>query len=102
MGGAWATNEDLVVRTWRDVLRALAFLRAASKSIDQLRGEPGASADHGQLEAALIQTSQSAHRALVMLSEAREVLADLIFAVARQPAQIQDAALHDSHRGQKT
>ena len=73
------TNEDLVVRTWRDVLRAIAFLRAASKSIDQLVREPAPTVSHGQLDVALIETSQSAQRALVMLTEARELLADLIF-----------------------
>ncbi len=65
-------------------------------------GEPGSSVRHGQLEVALIQTSQSAQGALAMLTEARELLADVIFAVARQPPQIEDAALGDAHEREKT
>lgn len=102
MTGQGTAPGELVVQTWRDVLRAVAFLRAASRSIDQLLGEPGSSAHHGQLEVALIQTSLSAQRALVMLTEARELLADLIFEVTRQPPQLEDAAKRDVHRGKKS
>jgi hypothetical protein len=91
-----------MVRTWRDVVRAVAFLRAASKSIDELLGEAGSSARHGQLEVALIETSHSAHRALMMLTEARDLLADRLFAVARQPRQIEDAASDGARRQEKS
>ena len=95
-------DERLVVRTRRDVLRAVAFLRAAAKSIDQLLGEPGSTAHYGQLEVALIQTSQYAQGALVMLTEARELLADVIFAVGRQHPLIEDAGRDDARGEDKT
>lgn len=102
MTGSGTANEDLVVRAWRDVLRAVPFLRAASRSIDQLLGEPGSSARLGQLEVALIQTSHSALQALVVLTEARQLLADLIFAAAPRPPPIEDPGLDDAHRRDQT
>jgi hypothetical protein len=63
--------------SWRDILQTFAYFRAAASTIDRLLQHSGSSSTHPQLAMALIETSQAAHQALVMLAEARELLSDL-------------------------
>ena len=70
------SNEEVVGRTWADTVRAVVLLRLAIGALDRLVGRSGAGALHPELAMALIDSSQSAHRALVTLGEARQLLAE--------------------------
>jgi hypothetical protein len=69
-------NEDPAGRTWADTARAVALLRLAVRALDRLVGRCGPGTLHPELAMAVIESSQSARRALVTLAEARQLLAD--------------------------
>ena len=69
-------NEDLVVRTRRDVLRADALLRAGVATVDRVLGQSNNSDANPEVAMALTETSHATHRALVKLTEIREMLAE--------------------------
>jgi hypothetical protein len=71
------TSEDLAGRTWQDVLRAHALLRAGVATVDRVLGHSDNSDADPQVAMALTETSHATHRALVKLSEVREMLADI-------------------------
>ena len=80
------TNQDEVpARAWADMARASALLRAVVSAVDRLIGRCLSNTIHPELAMALIESSQSAQRALVMLAEARLLLAD------RSPLPLLDA-----------
>lgn len=56
-------------RAQREVHRAIAFLRAAARTVDLLVRHDDLSYSDPDLQAALIETSQAAHRALVILGQ---------------------------------
>jgi hypothetical protein len=78
LGGCGVTtNEPVAGRERRDVLRAHALLRAGVATVDRVLGHLNNCDADPQVKMALTETSQASHRALVMLTEVREILADL-------------------------
>jgi hypothetical protein len=70
------SNEDIASETGADVARAVVLLRVAARAVDRLAESSREITIHPQLGMALIESSQSAQRALVMLTEAKQLLAD--------------------------
>jgi hypothetical protein len=68
------TCENEAGRSWADMVRAAAVLRVAVSAVDRLVRRFGSTALDPELAMALIESSQSAQRALVMLTEARQLL----------------------------
>jgi hypothetical protein len=64
-------------RTWGDLFRARALLRAGLATVDRVLGHSNNSDADPQVMMALTETSQATHRALVKLTEIGEMLADL-------------------------
>jgi hypothetical protein len=58
------------------MVRAVGLLRVAVGAGDRLAGRCRSSTFHPELAMGLIETSQSAQRALVMLAQAKQLLAD--------------------------
>jgi hypothetical protein len=69
------TCENEAGRSWADMVRAAAVLRVAVSAVDRLVRRFGSTGPDPELAMALIESSQSAQRALVMLTEARQLLA---------------------------
>ena len=74
-----AINEDTANRTCADVVRAVALLRLAVRAVDRLAENSFANTVHPELAMALIESSQSAQRALVILAEADQLLAERVY-----------------------
>jgi hypothetical protein len=70
-----STCENEAGRSWVDMVQAAAVLRVAVSAVDRLVRRSGSTAPDPELAMALIESSQSAQRALVMLTEARQLLA---------------------------
>lgn len=68
--------EHLAARAWADMVRAADMLRAAVNGVGRLVRRTHPTALDPDLVMALIESTQSAQRALVMVSEARHLLAD--------------------------
>jgi hypothetical protein len=71
-----STYENEADRSWADMVRVAAVQRVAVSAIDRLVGRFGLTASDSELEMALIESSQSAQRALIMVAEASQLLAD--------------------------
>ena len=71
-----SAHEDAAVRAWEDMVRAAGVLRLAVSAVDRLLRRSPSTALDPELSMALIESSQSAQRALVMVSEAKHLLAD--------------------------
>jgi hypothetical protein len=78
--GPWAkgksasNNEDTPALLRAGTLRAIAGARVVARDVDRLVGRSRSSTVQPELSIALIESSQSAQRALVMLMEARQLL----------------------------
>jgi hypothetical protein len=75
-GNSASNSEDILALLWADTLRAIAVTRVVVREVDRLIGRSRSSSAQLELSMALIESSQSAQRALVMLVEATQLLAE--------------------------
>jgi hypothetical protein len=94
-GHGVTSNSGVAGPTWADMLRAVALLRWAVGELDRLAGPADAGTAHPQRAMALIESSQSTQRTLVVLTEARQLLGDRFGRVPLQDA-LSDAATAES------
>jgi hypothetical protein len=76
-GVGMTASEGLADRTWWDLLRAHTLLRAGVATIDRVLGGSNKSNTDPQVTMELTETSHATYRALVKLTEVREMLVDL-------------------------
>ena len=97
-----STCENEAGRNWADMVRAAAVLRVAVSAVDRLVRRSGATASDPELAMALIESSQSAQRALVMLTEARQLLAGHCARLSFEDTVTDIATAGSSHEGRST
>jgi len=92
--------EDAAGPTAADMVRASAVLRVAVSAVDCLVRSSGSTALDPELAMALIESSQSAQRAMVMLAEARQLLADRFPQLSLLGAVTDGTAVEPRSRGE--